>query len=433
MTMDHMQIINQHESEVRSYVRGFPTTFAKAQGAYMYNTDGHAYLDFFAGASVMNYGHNHPELKKALLEYLTEDNITHSLDMASVARAEFLDTFNRLVLEPRNMHYKVQFPGPTGTNAVEAALKVARKVKGRDTIMAFTNAFHGMTLGSLSVTGNGFKRNGAGVTLDNTTHMPFDHYMGPGSNTLDYIDRMLADGASGIDHPAAVITETVQAEGGVNVADLEWLKGLEALCRKYDMLLIIDDIQTGLGRCGHFFSFEEAGIEPDIVTLSKSLSGYGLPLAVTLIKPEFDIWAPGEHNGTFRGQNPSFVTAKRTLELFWSDDRFEKDIARKGKRMAEFLEGLAERYPEARGCPRGRGMMQAIEFAHVELAEKISEISFEHGLIIETAGTDDQVLKLLPPCTIDDADLEKGLEIIETALVAAMDQMKIRDNKASGE
>ena len=431
MTMDYMQIINQHESEVRSYVRGFPTTFAKAQGSYMYNTDGEAYLDFFAGASVMNYGHNHPELKKALIEYLSDDNITHSLDMASVARAEFLETLDRLVLKPRNMDYRVQFPGPTGTNAVEAALKIARKVKKRDTIMAFTNAFHGMTLGSLSVTGNGFKRQGAGVTLDNTSHMPFDRYLGPGTNSLEYIDRMLADGASGVDTPAAVITETVQAEGGVNVADLEWLQGLEKLCRKYDMLLIVDDIQTGLGRCGHFFSYEEAGIYPDIVTLSKSLSGYGLPLAITLIKPEYDIWAPGEHNGTFRGQNPSFVTAKRTLELFWSDDSFEKDIARKGKRMAEFLDGLAHKYPDARGCPRGRGMMQAIEFAHVELAEKISEVAFRHGLIIETAGTDDQVLKLLPPCTIEDADLEKGLQIIESCLVEAMGELGIQRQASS--
>ncbi|MDN3519661.1 diaminobutyrate--2-oxoglutarate transaminase [Aquisalimonas lutea] len=433
MTMDYMDVISQHESEVRSYVRGFPTTFAKASGSYMYDTEGRAYLDFFAGASVMNYGHNHPELKKALIEYLSEDNITHSLDMASVARAEFLEAFNRLILEPRNMRYKVQFPGPTGTNAVETALKLARKVKGRDTVMAFTNAFHGMTLGSLSVTGNGFKRQGAGLTLDNASHMPFDHYMGPGTNTLDYIDRMLADSASGIDRPAAVITETVQAEGGVNVADLEWLRGLEKLCRKYDMLLIVDDIQTGLGRCGSFFSFEAAGISPDMVTLSKSLSGYGLPLAVTLIKPEYDIWAPGEHNGTFRGQNPSFVTARRTLELFWSDDAFEQEIARRGKRMAEFLEGLAQRYPQAQGSRRGRGMMQAIEFGHVELAEKISEIGFRHGLIIETAGTDDQVLKLLPPCTTEDADLEKGLAIIEKSLVEAMDELGISRDRAAGE
>ncbi|WP_290648656.1 diaminobutyrate--2-oxoglutarate transaminase [Aquisalimonas sp.] len=425
MTLDYMDTIGQHESEVRSYIRGFPTTFAKARGSYIFDANGVAYLDFFAGASVLNYGHNHPELKKALIDYLAEDNITHSLDMASVARAEFLETFNRLILEPRNMQYKVQLPGPTGTNAVEAALKLARKVKGREKVLAFTNAFHGMTLGSLAVTGNGFKRKGAGLTLNGAEHMPFDHYMGPGYNTLDYIDRVLADSGSGIDRPAAVITETVQAEGGVNVADLDWLKALEQLCRKYNMLLIVDDIQTGLGRCGHFFSFEEAGISPDLITLSKSLSGYGLPLAITLIKPEYDIWAPGEHNGTFRGQNPSFVTARRTLELFWSDDTFEQDIARKGKRMADFLGGLVSRYPEARGCSRGRGMMQAIEFAHTPLAEKISEVAFRNGLIIETAGTDDQVLKLLPPCTIEDADLEKGLELIETSLVSAMNELGI--------
>ncbi|MEX0729440.1 MAG: diaminobutyrate--2-oxoglutarate transaminase [Aquisalimonadaceae bacterium] len=431
MTLDPMAEIEQHESRVRSYVRAFPTVFEKAQGSWMQNVEGEKFLDFFAGASVLNYGHNHPELKKALTDYLAGDNITHSLDMACVARGQFLEAFNRIILEPRNMHYQVQFPGPAGTNAVEAALKIARKVKGREKIMSFTSAFHGMTLGSLSVTANSFKRQGAGLPLTHSDSMPYCNYFGPEHNTIDYIDRLLQDSGSGMDLPAAAIVETVQAEGGVNVAEWDWLQGLEKLCRKYDMMLIVDDIQTGNGRCGHFFSFEPAGISPDVITVSKSVSGYGMPMALTLVKPEHDIWEPGEHNGTFRGFNPALVTATRTLELFWQGDEFEKDIARRGTMMEKFLKTLATKYPEAEGSQRGRGMMQAIEFANKELAGRISQVAFRDKLIIETAGPDDEVLKLLPPLTTEDSDLQKGLDIIERSLVIAMQELGISKKAAS--
>ncbi|MCP1674950.1 diaminobutyrate-2-oxoglutarate transaminase [Natronocella acetinitrilica] len=429
--MDLMKAITDHESVVRSYVRNFPAVFEKARGSWLYDVDGNAYLDFFAGASVLNYGHNHPELKEALLDYISGDNITHSLDMASVARAEFLEAFDRLILQPRGMNYKVQFPGPAGNNAVEAALKIARKVKGREKIMSFTNAFHGMTLGALSITGNSFKRQGAGLPLTHSDSMPYSNYFGPEHNTIEYIDRMLQDSGSGMDLPAAAVVETVQAEGGVNVAADEWLRGLQDICRKYDIMLIVDDIQTGNGRCGKFFSFEEAGIDPDVVTVSKSISGYGLPLALTLLKPEHDIWEPGEHNGTFRGHNLAFVTARRTLELFWADDTLEQDIARRSSMIEKRLLEMVRKYPEAEGTPRGRGMMQAIEFGNKELAGKTSAVAFKKRLIIETAGPDDEVLKLLPPLTTSDEDLVKGLDIIEDSLVEAMRELGITKKAAS--
>lgn len=351
MNMDHMAVIEQHESDVRSYVRSFPVVFRKASGVWLEDTNGRRYLDFFAGASVLNYGHNNPIMKQALLEYIESDGITHSLDMASTARAEFLDAFHRLILKPRNLDYKVQFPGPAGNNAVEAALKIVRKVKGREKIMSFTNAFHGMTLGALSITGNAFKRQGAGLPLTHSDSMPFCDYFGPEQNTMEYIDRMLEDSGSGMDLPAAAVVETVQAEGGVKVANDDWLRGLAEVCRKYDILLIVDDIQTGNGRCGGFFSFESAGIVPDVVTVSKSISGYGMPMALTLLRPELDVWEPGEHNGTFRGNNLAFVTATRTLETYWADDRFEHDIARRTAMIEESLMNTVTRYPEARGCP----------------------------------------------------------------------------------
>ncbi|MFP4146543.1 MAG: diaminobutyrate--2-oxoglutarate transaminase [Halorhodospira sp.] len=421
MTIDVMQTIEQHESVVRSYIRTFPKPFDKAHGVRVYDTDGYAYLDFFAGASVLNYGHNNPELKKPLLEYLESDRIVHSLDMASVARADFLDAFHRLILEPRGLHYRVQFPGPTGTNAVEAALKIVRKVTGRHKVLSFTNAFHGMTVGSLAVTGNAFKRRGAGFPLTYSESMPYCGYFGPDVDTVEYLDKLLLDKGSGIDQPAAMIVETVQGEGGLAACSMDWLKGVEAVCRRHDILLIVDDIQTGNGRTGPFFSFEEAGIQPDIVTLSKSISGYGLPMSLTLVKPEHDIWEPGEHNGTFRGHNLAFVTAKRALEYYWSDDRLQRETERKARRIYEALQGLIDKYPAAGGEHRGRGMMRGLRFAADKgLASTVSEMAFEHGMIIETSGPEDDVLKLLPPLIIDDQDLEEGLAIIDRALGEAM-------------
>ncbi len=426
MTIDVMEIIEHHESVVRSYVRTFPKAFQRAQGVRVYDVDGFGYLDFFAGASVLNYGHNNPELKRPLLEYLNGDNIVHSLDMASVAKAEFLDTFHRLILEPRGLEYRIQFPGPTGTNAVEAALKIVRKVTGRHKVISFTNAFHGMSVGSLAVTGNAFKRKGAGLPLTYSEHMPYCGYFGPDVNTLYYMDKLLEDKGSGVDQPAAAIVEVVQGEGGLSAATDEWLQGLEQICRRHDMLLIVDDIQTGNGRTGPFFSFERAGIQPDVVTVSKSISGYGLPMALTLVKPEHDIWEPGEHNGTFRGHNLAFVTAKRALELYWSDDTLQKEVDRKGEIMREELQRIADKYPAAQGHLRGRGMMRGIRFgASNELASTVSECAFENGMIIETSGPEDGVLKLLPPLIIDDADLNEGLEIIDRSTAQAIEKLGI--------
>lgn len=259
-----------------------------------------------------------------LLEYIENDGITHGLDMHTKAKGEFLHAFNDKILKPRGMEYVVQFTGPTGTNAVEAAMKLARNITGQQNIVSFTNGFHGVSLGALAATGNSHHRDAAGVSLNSTHRMPFDGYLGDNIDTTAYLDKVLSDSSSGINSPAAVIVETVQGEGGINAASLEWLRNLQTVCRKHGILLIVDDIQAGCGRTGDYFSFEEAGIQPDIITLSKSLGGYGLPFAVVLIKPELDQWKPGEHNGTFRGNNLAFVTAKAAIENYWADDEFSK-------------------------------------------------------------------------------------------------------------
>lgn len=417
-----MNVFEKHESEVRGYCRNFPAVFQKSKGSFLFDEEGRRYLDFFAGAGALNYGHNNDAIKKALLDYIASDGVTHSLDMYTSAKARFLQKFQEVVLAPRKMTYKVQFPGPTGTNAVEAALKLARKITDRTRIVSFTNAFHGMTLGSLAVTGNKFKRAGAGLSLLGGIPVPFDGYLGEDVDTLGYLKMMLEDEGSGLHLPAAVIVETIQAEGGVNVARLDWLRRLRALTREHGVLLIVDEIQVGCGRTGPFFSFEEPGvgnaIDPDIICLSKSLSGYGLPLSIVLMKPEHDKWAPGEHNGTFRGHNPAFVTATAALE-YWKDDALTRQVLAKGAFVKERLGALAK-IAGAEGTVRGRGLIWGLAFADAALASKVSEECFKRGMIIETAGTNGDVLKLLPPLTITQEDLAAGLDIIEASVKAVI-------------
>lgn len=425
-----MKFINRLESEVRGYVRSFPTTFTRAKGSRMTAEDGAEYIDFFAGAGALNYGHNDETMKAALLEYIAADGVTHGLDMATDAKEKFLETFEDAIMKPRGMDYKIQFTGPTGTNAVEAALKIARKVKKRERVLYFTNGYHGMTLGSLAVTGNAAKRGGAGVSMSGTTPVPYSGYFGDGRDTADELDMLLSDSSSGLEKPAAVILETVQGEGGINVADFEWLRKIEALCRRHDMLLIVDDIQAGVGRTGPFFSFESAGISPDIITLSKSLSGYGLPLAITMIKPEYDIWAPGEHNGTFRGNNHAFVTATAALEQYWRDDSLEKSVLAKSGRIKKRLNSILSANSKFEAEIRGRGFFIGIDCARPELADAISGKCFEKGLICETAGPKDNVIKIMPALTTAESDLDAGLDILENAVEAVLEKRGLHANAA---
>lgn len=411
-------IFAKRESEVRSYSRGWPTVFDTAKGSWMRGEDGREYLDFFAGAGTLNYGHNNPVFKQALLDYIERDGVTHALDMGTVAKRAFLESIDRNLLEPRGLDYKVMFPGPTGTNAVEAALKLARKVTGRESVVSFTNAFHGMTLGSLSVTGNSMKRNGAGIPLVHATPMPFDNYFGGVAEDFQWFSRVLDDSGSGLNKPAAVIVETVQGEGGINVARPEWLRALSELCAERDILLIVDDVQMGCGRTGQFFSFEAAGITPDIVTLSKSIGGYGLPLALTMFKSELDVWTPGEHNGTFRGNNPAFVTATAALDNYWADDAFEKETLRKGTLVREGLDTIADSYPGV--STRGRGLVQALAFEQADNASQVCAAAFESGLLLETSGPESEVVKLLPPLTTTDDEFRQGLSIIAESVAKVM-------------
>lgn len=413
-----MELFNRLESEVRSYCRSFPVVFDTASGHLLYDESGREYIDFFSGAGTLNYGHNNAFLKQCLIDYLGRNGIAHALDMATAAKREFLERFDRIILQPRGLQYKLQFPGPTGTNAVEAALKLARKVTRRTNVLFFHNAYHGMTLGSLAVTGNAAKRRGAGVPLQHATPMPFETGA-DGRGSIDYLAEVLENTSSGVDLPAAVIVETIQAEGGINVASFPWLQRLAELLRRHNVLLIVDDIQVGCGRTGTFFSFEPAEIQPDIVCLSKSISGFGLPMALLLLKPEHDLWAPGEHNGTFRGNNLAFVTGAAAL-TYWEDESFSGEIRRKSDLVRDRLRDIASHYPELDIEVRGRGLIQGLRFAQPGLATAVSRAAFRRGLVIETAGPNDEVLKLLPPLVIDDTGLREGLDRIADALAEAV-------------
>ena len=410
-------IYERRESAVRSYSRAIPRQFERAEGVWLHDANGGRYLDFLSGCSSLNYGHNHPVLKQALLDYIAADGIAHGLDLHTDAKARFLEALEAVILEPRGLDYRAMFTGPTGTNAVEAAIKLARKVTGREMVIAFTNGFHGMTLGALACTGNASKRSGAGVPLTHVAHEPYDGYFGPEVDTAALLEQRLSDPSSGLDAPAAILVETVQGEGGLNAASPEWLRAVARIAREHGALLIVDDIQAGCGRTGSFFSFEGMGFTPDIVTLAKSLSGMGLPFALTLFRPELDVWSPGEHNGTFRGNNHAFVTAEAAIRHFWSTEDFQADVVRRGK----ILEARLGRIAEEHGLTtRGRGMMRGIDVGSGETASAVTRSCFAQGLIIETSGAHDEIVKVLAPLVIDDQLLGTGLDILERAIRAEL-------------
>jgi diaminobutyrate-2-oxoglutarate transaminase len=415
--MSDLDIFDRIESEVRGYIRSFPVVFDSARGSVLTTADGREYLDFFAGAGVLNYGHNNPIFTQALVEYLQRDGIIHGLDMATSAKKAFLEAFEARILAPRGLDYKIQFTGPTGANAVEAALKVARQATGRSNVVAFTNGFHGLSMGALAATGNKKYRDAAGTSLDNVTRLPYDGYLGADIDTLDLFEKMLDDSGSGLDLPAAVIVEAVQGEGGINVASAAWLQRLRAITQERGILLIVDDIQAGTGRTGAFFSFEDAGIVPDIVTVSKSISASGLPMSLVLMRREVDVWQPGAHTGTFRGNNLAFITARAALDAYWADTAFTDEVTRKSELLREELLAIAAENPEIDFEVRGRGLMYGIaSTAHPELAGAISVAAFERGLVIETSGARDEVLKFLPALTISDDELRRGLAIVRESL-----------------
>jgi diaminobutyrate-2-oxoglutarate transaminase len=414
--MESSTVFEKYESQVRSYCRDIPAVFRNGSGHLLIDEAGASYIDFLSGAGALNYGHNHPDLKRAVIDYMQSDGVTHSLDLYTEAKRNFIQEFQDTILVPRRLEYRLQFTGPTGANAVEAALKLARRATSRHNVISFTNSFHGMSFGALSVSSSRRKRSGAGMPFSAVDRFPFDGYLGSGIDTLDYLDTALNDPGSGIDPPAAFIVEALQAEGGLNEASIPWLQRLQALAHRHDALLILDEIQTGCGRTGPFFSFERAGLRPDLVCLAKSIGGLGLPMALVLIRPDRDVWEAGQHNGTFRGNNLAFVAGTAALRL-WREPSFEASILRKAKLVRLRLDAIA-RAGDAQ--VRGLGMLQGLVWKDRGFARRVAQRALRAGVIVETCGAWDHVLKIMPPLTIPDEALEEGLHRIEDAVLAEL-------------
>jgi diaminobutyrate-2-oxoglutarate transaminase len=412
--MKHTAQFEKIESEVRYYCRDTPNLFVSARGARIYDNHGTEFIDFLAGCGSLNYGHNHPAIKAALLNYIVQDGIGNALDFHTEAKLGFIETFSEIILAPRSFDYRLQFTGPTGANCVEAALKLARKLTRRTSVAAFTNAFHGMTAGALAATGSRTAREGIEGTLQHVIRLPFEGYLGSGMRDLERFSEMAHDPSGGVGPVAAFIIETVQGEGGLNVASDAWLQKLAEVARDIGALLIVDDIQAGCGRTGDFFGFERAGIVPDMVCLSKSIGG-GLPMSLLLVKPECDIWRAGEHSGTFRGNSLAFVAATAALS-FWTDREFVEGLAENSSRLASWCESATLEYCDAVVGGKGRGMMRGIEFTSAPIAKAVADRARKKGVLLETCGPSDEVLKILAPLNIESDLFHEGLRRVKAAI-----------------
>lgn len=420
-----MQSLESLESNVRSYSRLFPAIFSRARGSMMLTEDGRRIIDFLSGAGALNYGHNNHEIKGAIAKYLDSDAVVHGLDMATPAKVTFMETFNSVILDKRGLRYRFQFTGPTGANAVEAALQLSRKLTGRQNIISFTGGYHGMSLGAIAATGHRFCRSASGVSLSGTTFMPYDGYFGLSIDTANYVHKILMDEGSGVDRPAAILVEAVQGEGGINVASKEWLRSIQAVAKDIGAIFIVDDIQMGCGRTGEFFSFEFADLSPDIVVMSKSLSGYGLPLSLLLIKESLDAWRPGEHTGTFRGNNLALVSATAAIDLYWRDATFSNGVQRTGELVRSRLEAISSEHRNSFAV-RGRGMAFGFDCRTAEIADATAREAFDKGLMVERCGSDNQVIKFLPALTIDAETLNQGIEIFQASLAEVLKRSSVQ-------
>ena len=392
-----------------------PVSFVKGHGAWLWDDKNEKYLDALSGIAVCGLGHAHPAIADTISQQA--NNLLHTSNLYRIPQQEALG--DRLC-EITGMQ-RVFFAN-SGAEANEAAIKLARlhgharNIDSPATIV-FENSFHGRTMATLTATGNAAAHKGYDPLLPGFVRAPY--------NDIAAVKALCSQHKN----ISAILVEPIQGEGGITAASYAWLQNIEKICKKHDILLIVDDIQAGCGRTGTFFSFDEVGIQPDIITMSKSLSGYGLPFAMVLFKPEHDIWKPGEHNGTFRGNNLAFVTAEAAIKHYWSDDLFSKEVKRKGKYMYDRINKIIDQYGEGNFSSRGRGMFQGINCVSGDLASKITKLAFKNGLMIETSGADDHVIKFLCPLTISDQNLKKGMDILEDAIETVCAKVKNFDEE----
>ncbi|RLK24874.1 diaminobutyrate aminotransferase [Micromonospora sp. M71_S20] len=434
--------VRERESGARTYADNVDRVIERGSLARLWDTEGREYLDCLSVAGTLALGHNHPAVTQAVLSFIGSGHVQQALDLTTPAKYRFLRQLFDVLPADFSASAKVQFCGPSGADATEAAVKLFKTATGRRTVLAFHGAYHGMTAGSLSLTGNLSAKQSVASLMPDTHFLPYPYDyrcpFGIGGEAgvqanLHYLERVLTDPESGITTPAAVFVEAVQGEGGVIPAPVSWLRGLRELTSRLDIPLVIDEIQTGFGRTGSMFAFEEAGVRPDAVLMSKALGG-GYPIALVAYDSRYDAWGPGAHAGTFRGNQIAMVAGTTTMSVI-KDEGLVEAAATKGKLLAAGLAELAERHPEI-GDVRGRGLMWGMEVVDAGLpadalgahpadgarAALIKRRCLELGLIVERGGRHGAVLRLLPPLVITEDEIQEVLEKLGEAFETAGDR-----------
>lgn len=434
---------DEMESNVRSYPRKLPLAIAKAQGCWVTDVEGNEYLDCLAGAGTLALGHNHPAIIKSIQDTLASGLPLHTLDITTPLK----DAFSEALLAhfPGGKdEYRLQFCGPTGADATEAAVKLAKTFTGRGNVISFSGGYHGMTQGSLALTGNLGAKNAVPNLMPGVQFLPYPHeYRCPlglgGEAGVDaltyYFENFIEDVESGVVKPAAVILEAIQGEGGVVVGPAKWLRKIREVTEKHGILMIADEVQAGFCRSGKMFAFQHAGIEPDIVVMSKAVGG-SLPLAVLAIKKKFDAWQPAGHTGTFRGNQLAMATGYASLRIMR-----EQDLAGNAQASGDFIRSelnrLAQEFP-CIGNVRGRGLMIGIEIvderrpadrmgslpADAVLAAEIQKACFNNKLLLERGGRNGTVVRLLAPLIITQQECEELIKRFRQSVADALESVR---------
>lgn len=396
-----------------------PAILSRARGSIAMTVDGRRIIDFYSGAGSLSYGHNNHQIREVILEYLASDAVVNGFKIATSAKLKFLDTFRSVVLRERSLpQYHFEFPGPSDANAIHAALELSRKVTGRQNVVLFTRGHSGVRPGSIALGADGLRRPAVDVSQRGLTLAPYDGCLGPGVSTTDYLRKLLLDQYSGVARPAAILVEAVQRKNGMNVARKEWLRSIQAIAKETGAVLILDDREMSCGRTGEFFSFEFAGLSPDLVLLSNSLTGCGLPFSMLLIKDDIDHTWPVQHEGT-ENNDIAFAAASAAINIYWRDYTLSEEVQRMGELVRRRLNAIAS-YSGNSFSVRGRGLAVGFDCHTSEIAEATTRNALAGGLFIERCASVDKVIQFLPALTIDGETLNQGLEIFEEALGTAI-------------
>ncbi|GAA1877653.1 aspartate aminotransferase family protein [Streptantibioticus ferralitis] len=427
---EFLALQQRHESNARTYPRRLPIAIEEASGSFVRDVDGNVFIDFLAGAGVLSLGHNHPDLVAAMTAQL--GRLTHGLDFPTPAKEEFIEAQLSMLAPGLRDRMKFHFCGPTGANAVDAALKLCKTATGRGDVISFQGGFHGSSHAAMAITGLVSQKQPVPNGVPGIHFFPYSYCarcpldLTPDTcttNCAGYLERSLRDGNGGVPLPAAVILEMVQGEGGIIPARADFVRRVRELTLELGIPLVVDEVQSGCGRTGTWFAFEQYGIEPDVIVASKALSGIGTPVAVILYDRRLDVWAPGAHTGTFRGNQLAFAAGAEAVRVFRRDDVLG-NVRQRGEQITRALAGLhADPWVSE---VRGRGLMWGIEFADPtdggpagELATEVQARALRRGLIVEVGGRADCVVRLMPPLNVTAEVVDTACAILVGAIAEA--------------